>query len=259
MSINQFSKTKSKPNDEWYTTRRNIQTTMELTITDQLKDKIIYLPADSDESEIYKYLVETKDKYQYKELIHTSDDFRTHEDLFEYCDIVLTNPPFSLTSELMEIIDKYDKDYFLYNHFTKYCSSKIYIKHFNEGKLKFIYTPYVREFKRPNNNIENIDARIYTTLVNKNMYFNKDLTLRKFSITKKFEDIKHEFDQNGYLNIDYTPNLPCDYDGIIVCSTSLLPFLESQGLIEILRPFEKYRSVVNGKNKFQRLPIKIKH
>lgn len=245
---------------------------MELLITDQLKDKIVYLPADSDESEIYKYLNENKEKYGYKELIHTSDDFRTHEDLFEYCDIVLTNPPFSLTSELMEIIDILNKDYFLYNYPMKYLAMTIFRKHYIEGKLKLASTPYIKEFKRPDGEIHFADTYIFTTLIKRNMFFDKEGTLRKFELTKKIEDLTNiEYTPAGYLNIDKIRDLPCDYKGIITCTPIMVPFYEADGLIEIATDKIKRQSgsfrrladaeftLVNGKQKFIRVPIRIKN
>ena len=50
-----------------------------------VEDKIIYCPCDAEWSNIVKVIQDYKDILKYKELIYTSDDFRTHDDLFEYC------------------------------------------------------------------------------------------------------------------------------------------------------------------------------
>ena len=96
-----------KARDEFYTRREDI----DLMLPEwDLSDKIVYCPADSDESEFVKYF---KQPGKCKELIYTSDDFRTHEDLIERCDIVVTNPPFSVKTVLRDLIVKYKKDFIL--------------------------------------------------------------------------------------------------------------------------------------------------
>lgn len=75
-----------------------------------LSDKVVYCCADSDASEFVKYF---KQPGKCKELIYTSDDFRTHQDLFEKCDIVVTNPPFSLIRVLVRMIYRAKKDFIL--------------------------------------------------------------------------------------------------------------------------------------------------
>lgn len=71
---------------------------------------IVYCCADGDESAFVKYF---KQPGKCKELIHTSDDFRLHEDLFKGCDVVITNPPFSLKHELKDILLKYNLRFLL--------------------------------------------------------------------------------------------------------------------------------------------------
>ena len=84
--------------DEFYTRAVDIEKFLQYW---DLSDKIVYCPCDSDKSEFVKYF---KKNGKCKELIYTSDDFRTHEDLFEKADIIITNPPFSLKIEFLNII-----------------------------------------------------------------------------------------------------------------------------------------------------------
>lgn len=98
---------KKQPNDEFYTRREDIDAMLPEW---DLSDKIVYCPADSDESEFVKYF---KQPGKCKELIYTSDDFRTHPDLIEKCDVVITNPPFSLIRVLARMILEAKKDFIL--------------------------------------------------------------------------------------------------------------------------------------------------
>lgn len=102
-----FSILRFKPDDEFYTRREDIDAMLPEW---DLSDKIVYCCADSEESEFVKYF---KQPGKCKELIYTSDDFRTHQDLFEKCDIVVTNPPFSLIRVLVRMIYAVKKDFIL--------------------------------------------------------------------------------------------------------------------------------------------------
>lgn len=98
---------KKQTSDEFYTRGEDIDAMLPEW---DLSDKIVYCPADSEESEFVKYF---KQPGKCKELIYTSDDFRTHQDLFEKCDIVVTNPPFSLIKVLVKMIVETKKDFIL--------------------------------------------------------------------------------------------------------------------------------------------------
>lgn len=79
---------KLKPNDEFYTRKEDVEAALPEW---DLSNKIVYCCADSKESEFVKYF---KQPGKCKELIYTSDDFRTHEDLFQRADVIVTNPLF---------------------------------------------------------------------------------------------------------------------------------------------------------------------
>ena len=81
--------------DEFYSTSLQVELFFSKYIApNALVGKRIWLPADSEQSQWVKYLKENKEKLQYKEIIYTCDDFRTHKDILENVDIVMTNPPF---------------------------------------------------------------------------------------------------------------------------------------------------------------------
>lgn len=106
MSLKYITK-KTTFSDEFYTRREDIDAMLPEW---DLSDKIVYCCADSEESEFVKYF---KQPGKCKELIYTSDDFRTHQDLFEKCDIVVTNPPFSLIRVLVRMISAARKGFVL--------------------------------------------------------------------------------------------------------------------------------------------------
>lgn len=94
--------------DEFYTRRVDIDKCLPLY---DFSQKIVYCPCDGEHSEFVKYF---QQEGKCKKLIYTSDDFNNHADLFEQCDIVITNPPFSCW---VNMLDNYilpnKKDYLL--------------------------------------------------------------------------------------------------------------------------------------------------
>ena len=87
-------------NNEFYTEYKTMEYLFESEeqgpqFCEFVKNKIIYLPCDTEDSNIYKYFVANKERLQIKEILRTSDDYYGHLDLYEKCDLVFTNPPFT--------------------------------------------------------------------------------------------------------------------------------------------------------------------
>lgn len=90
--------------DEYYTKFEDVKTVFEKYIdTTVLKDKVLWLPCDTEQSEFYKWLITHKDEYKYKELIMTSDDMFTHDDILKKTDIVIDNVPFSRACDILDM------------------------------------------------------------------------------------------------------------------------------------------------------------
>lgn len=121
---------KLQPNDEFYTRKEDIEADLPEW---NLSNKIVYCCADSDESEFVKYFQQPG---KCKKLIYTSDDFRTHEDLFQECDVVVTNPPFSKKGDLAKILEKYKKDWILILPVLPSVNPLFFVKGFRFGEVK---------------------------------------------------------------------------------------------------------------------------
>lgn len=229
--------------DEYYTIYEQFEILLKEYLLHQLKDKIIYCPCDSDWSNIVKVLKDYKNILQYKELIYTSDDFRTHDDLFEKCDIIITNPPFSLAAEWYNMLFKHNCKFFVYgymtNVFQNYLADKIisnkvnYIVILNDPKLDFAYEPargkiegaeshkndirLAHLFKRPNGNYTHVNAYIYY-----NIELDKEPKYRtEFELTKTLKDVEYKFgylDNTKILDVKNYLEFPKDYYGIAAIS-----------------------------------------
>lgn len=93
MSNSHLNSAKLVKNDEFYTRLVDIQ--KELDQYD-FSNKVVYCPFDSEKSQFVNYF---KNHNKPKKLIYTSDDYKKHIDLFNQCDMIVSNPPFSLLSK----------------------------------------------------------------------------------------------------------------------------------------------------------------
>ena len=140
MSNKSLDNAKIKKNDEFYTQYEDIET--EVTyFKDQLRDKIIFLPCDTQESNFYKYFkanfsdlgisslrathLERESEHSFmvefdreKEVIIPllgNGDFLGEEiqNIISSSDIIITNPPFSLWKEFIDVIINSGKKFLL--------------------------------------------------------------------------------------------------------------------------------------------------
>ena len=97
-----LNRAKFVKNDEYYTLMKDVIQHVEVFKKEWYKDKIIYCPFSSDESNFVKYFKQHGKELGIKELMYTSDDYKNHEDLWMKADLVIDNPPFSIfTSEIL--------------------------------------------------------------------------------------------------------------------------------------------------------------
>ena len=206
---------KSCPPDEYYTKYEEVKYIFEeLLIKEDLKDKIIYCPADGEKSNFVIYLKEHKDDIKYKELIYTSDDMFTHEDLFQKADYIITNPPFSLlTKKILPFLKKNNYKFFL---FGSMINNFLYTKYYKPNELKYIRriirinfeTPFISDITGEKECY--VNGILYMTNMNINENNKEAKPYEKF-LTKSLKDIPNVYDENNYLVIDKMHDFPNDY------------------------------------------------
>lgn len=276
MNNKNLNKAKKAKNDEFYTIYEQFEILTKLYLTDKLEDKIIYCPCDAEWSNIIKVLKDYKDILRYKELIYTSDDFRTHDDLFEYCDVVITNPPFSLSKEFYKKLKEHNCKFFYYGNLLD-CSTQymvndiiqnktIFIDLYDIDLLKIKYKEGIYKnssadvrlnciFICPDNTFKRVNAYIYT-----NLYGINKLGSDKTKLTKSLADIKQQYlDGTKILNISCWKNYPKDYLGIAAISPFkyTLWFDKFDVVCYDKKIISKYLKI-NGKKIFLRWFVKLK-
>lgn len=137
-------------NDEFYTTKEQVEETFRRIDKKSFENKIIYSFCDDEKSEWVKYIKANKNELKYKEYIYTSDDYNNHIDLFERADIVITNPPFSkIIKEIIPILKKTKCKYLLFGssiHLDTYFNLDNSIISYGGFRKERIYDiPYILE------------------------------------------------------------------------------------------------------------------
>ena len=262
---------KKKKNDEFYTQYEDVKKEVD-HYADQLKDKIIFCNCDdSNQSNFYKYFSDNFEILGLKELISSNADFRSEEsiEMLKECDIVISNPPFSLFREYIAKLIEYDKKFLVigsYNAIT-YKEVFTYIK---TNRLWLGYN-FVKEFIKPSGETQKFgNICWFTNLDNEKRHINlvRDVLYKKYT-----PEEYPKYDNYDAINVDKVKDIPLDYFGYmgvpityltkhnpdqfeIIDSNSIrlnenVPF-KSHGLIK-----DKDGSV-NGINKYVRIVIKRK-
>ena len=202
---------KSVKNDEFYTLYEDIE--KELTnYKDYLKDKIIYCNCDSDESNFVRFLNDVKDDWQIKEIINTwikddgSDGFDSDEsiELLKRCDVVITNPPFSLFKEIISLIFEYNKSFIVISSITSYTYKKMFPKILN-NEIRFGYNT-IKQFIGSDGKLHKFGNICWFT--NFDVNNENDLVINNI---KYVEGNYKMFDNFDAINVNKVSEIPDDY------------------------------------------------
>ena len=285
---------KKAKNDEFYTRYEDIEAEV-MKYRKYFRDKVVYLPCDDPiekKSEFWSFFVNNFDAFGIKKLIATyynengktykiwidsdttngggirqedlaSDgDFRSPEcvEILRECDIVCTNPPFSLMKEFLPLILKYNKQFLVIGPLTAITYKKI----FPYVLEKRIWAGYnnVRHFKDPEGNDRTMGNTFwYTNLPNRSL-------TDEIVLTKKYDSSKYDvFDERpDIININRVADIPTNYDGLMGVPISFFQGKYNPNQFEIVgkidngsdSDFDFCKSFVNGVEKFKRLVIRRK-
>ena len=232
-------------NDEFYTRYEDIENEV-MKYRKQFKDKIVYLPCDDPaekKSEFWSFFVNNFDAFGLKKLIAThfdkngraykiwidsdlnndgwiddadalqedlegNGDFRSEEcvEILKECDIVCTNPPFSLFREFVDLLMTHNKQFLIIGNKNAYAYKNIFT-YFKNNK---IWTGYnaVHNFIQPDGNIKKFgNIGWFTNLQSKKR--NEELIL-----TKTYNEIDFPYlDNYNAINVGKVVNIPKDFDG----------------------------------------------
>lgn len=287
-----LNKAKKEKNDEFYTRYEDIELEV-MKYRKQFRDKIIYLPCDDPaekKSEFWSFFVNNFDAFGLKKLIAThysengkaykiwidgdlngdgyvddgdaqqedlvgNGDFRSPEctEILEECDIVCTNPPFSLFREFTDWILRKNKQFLIIGNQNAFTYKEI----FPLIKSDKIWTGYnmVKNFYQPDGSIKKFGNICWFTNL-KTFKRNEELIL-----TEKYNPIDYpKYDNYDAINVNKVVDIPKDYYGIMGVPITFLN-VYNPDQFEIIR-FRKGNDdkdlSVNGKYTYSRVLIKRK-
>lgn len=192
-------------------------------LKEYVKDKILYLPCDTEESNIYKYLINNKEELHIKEILHTSDDYYKHHDLYRKADIVITNPPFTKISKWILFLYEMNKEFIIWAPFTvfQYKSLSDYVI---KDQLRCILhnDKELNYFERPDGSIKKAGKIVIISNIKSIKKFSFGLKIDKkntMEYLKQNNKIVYYKDIPILKRID---DFPCDYNGPIYISHAAL-------------------------------------
>lgn len=137
-------------------------------------------------------------------------DFRNKEclDLLDECDIVVTNPPFSLFREYVAVLMKHEKKFLIIGN-KNAITYKEFFPLLKDDEV-WIGCTNVKEFLQPDGSIKKFG--------NIGWFTNLDVAKRheKLILWKKYTPEEYpDFDNYEGINVNKVSDIPCDYGGIM--------------------------------------------
>lgn len=260
-----LSKSKRNPNDEFYTLYEDVREDLEY-YKERFRGKTIYCPCDDYRwSNFVKYFkdnfhtlglktllasnIDTGDgayayKYDGKEettLKLAKGDFLTEEvnNLLRACDIIVTNPPFSILRKIFDRIWEAEKDFIIMGPLYSVDYSNI-LPHIVSGRVNVDF----KENKTFSNE-KKVSVIWLTTFTSPrhSMEFTETYTPEKYKRYDRYPDT---------INIDRSRDIPKDYYGKMGVPLSFIKYLHREEFNLLGEVKWRY---VEGKVKFKRLLV----
>lgn len=282
MSNAHINRARLSPNDEFYTPYENVRKELDLHASD-FNGAWVYCPCDTPDSEFVHYFTDNFKKLGLRRLTATSlegtyldydgsdttiaiiadgYDFRCDKakEIMKQCDIVVTNPPFSLYKDFMAQLDELECRYWsMCNPYTPHTISR-----FVTGKAT--YGQFIE-------NVTYKNGKTVMTCWQTNTGYKR--TPKPFTATAKYDPAVHQrFDScSECINCDKQRLIPADWEGIMGVPVSFIRNIDlsvykvegiiagtaSEATFPGVMPWPRIKgrkTYVNGVEKFARLIIR---
>lgn len=269
MANDNLNRAKKVKNDEFYTQISDIEKELK-HYKKHFNGQVVYLNCDSLKSNFWKFfksnfeilglkkLIAThykkndktyKIEYEGEEIVKTdlieNGDFRSEEciKILKESDIIVTNPPFSLFREFIDIMIKYNKKFLVIGNMNAIQCLNMF-KYIKENKI-WLGNNYVKEFLQPDNTTKKFGNILWFT----NLDYDKKHKIIENGIDyNKHKEEYLKYDNYDAINIDKINKIPDNYTGIMgVPITFLTKYNPNQF---------KILDITNGKGDFGIKPTK---
>lgn len=202
-------------NDEFYTQYADVKKECDNYLS-HFFNKIIYCNCDTADSAFVKYFTELKDAGLIRDVWYSGGlggmDFRSAEAIekLKAADIVITNPPFSLFREFMDLIFMHNKKFLVIGNKNAIAYKNIFCEIQNGnvhiGVRRFAQVMW---FVTPSNEYKSVPAVWFTNIAHK---FPRPF----LSLHKKYNACEFpHYDNADAINVNHVADIPHDYDGIM--------------------------------------------
>jgi hypothetical protein len=186
-------------------------------------------------------------------------DFRSHEciELLKQADVIITNPPFSLFIEFIDLLYKYDKKFLIIGNYVALIYVSVFQK-FKENKIKLgvnIVQKFITKDK-----IKKIESRWFTNLEHNKNYKILNLNTMAYNLlsNKKIKNnpnVYKKYDNYEAIEVPSYTAIPSDYNGIVGVPFCFLDYYnpEQFEIFDLI-----HDASINGKQLFKRIFIKLK-
>lgn len=293
-------------NDEFYTQYKDIEQEV-MKFQNYFKNKIVYCPCDNQNSQFRKFFIDNYDKLELDGLYSSAIDGNTiyynghgfaylesnniditgeeYLSILQKCDIVVTNPPFSLFVGFLDTIVENHKDFLIVGQqntitcksvFEKIMNKQVHIDYGFKGIAGWFKTPdeYV-DFANSGDHKEGlirVSGVIWYTSFDcekenkfidlKCSYYNEDGTpnREKYPVYDNFRSISG-LDEDC-ININKVKDIPYDYFGYMGVPISFFGKY-NPNQFELIQldhygPLGNQDNMINGKMVYRRIYIKLR-
>ena len=222
--------------DEFYTLYEDVKFELDHYI-DCFRDKVIYCPCDTSDSAFVKYFIDLESKGLIKELIYTSiaDGVdclgQGAIDGYRHCDIIVTNPPFSIFRPFIELLSSLNKDFILWGN-NNAITFRIIAKLLKNDKISLGYihnktctfeVPYDYEGKSFVD-----DGKRYCNVPAISVFTTFNTHHRELVLTRKYDQSAYKkYDNFDAINVNKCKDIPHDYDGPIGVPITYLGYYDN--------------------------------
>lgn len=241
-------------NDDFYTLYQDIDKEM-FHYKNELKGKVIYCNCDDPtHSNFWSFFHQNFSNFGLKKLIATyysekgnvcrmeytggiddvvrvgrrfllkgNGDFRSDEciEILNDCDIVVSNPPFSLFSDYIQLLIGHQKKFLIIGNKNAAIYKDIF-SYIKTGEIKFGYHN-IKEFLKPDGSIQKFGNIGWFT----NLSVKKDIRKLKLSCRYKEENYPR-YETFNAIDVNRVNRIPIDYDGIMGVPTSFLDYYDPE-------------------------------
>lgn len=191
-----------------------------------------------------------------------SFDSKECVEILKTSDIVVTNPPFSLFREYMQVLLKYDKDFIILGSYSALTYKMMFTAYMEKQLFLGQHVDNGYSYVKPDGSEQRVCSNWYTSFPIKRII--PKLQLTKHYIPEEY----HKYDNFDAIHVESIRDIPIDYDGYMGVPLNFIDYVNNNGYAEFdiikfrigddgkdLRLSSTYNEIGGGQNLWFRIII----